>query len=306
MLESRFLETERLLLRKPLKSDLDFFICLYGDRDVMRHIPPEGKPLDTKEAKARFEHLISHWNAHGYGMYLIEWKKTGQLAGYCGLRYLEDTNHIELGYIIDTHFQGKGIATEAASICMNHAQHTLETNSLISVTHPTNHASQNILKKLGFQRYEKLDGTYHGMKHYFFRRSFHEIQKKKPINVIAAIIKQNNRYLFTKRSETEDTAAGFWAPVCGTVKPGESQEDTVKREVKEEVNLVVTAKSKTGELLTDDHGAILHWWTVVIDSGEASVVTDELSEIRWVTLDEMKQLKPVFKRQIEVFENLSE
>ncbi len=123
-------------------------------------------------------------------------------------------------------------------------------------------------------------------------------------NVVAVILEKDGRYLFTKRSEHEDPAPGYWAPVCGKVEPGESQETTVKREVKEEVDLEVVARTKICFFPADDNSAIMHWWKADILSGNARVVTDELSEIRWVTLDEMKWLNPIFQKNIEVFEGL--
>ncbi len=291
------IKTKRLLLRVPRESDLDFFIRLYGNRDVMKYIPPKGEPANKQEAEERLKKLIRHWDTHGYGMFLLEWIKTGEAAGYCGLRYLEETDDIELGYIINQPFWRKGIASEAAIECMNYAWDTLKANNLVSVTNPTNKASQNILKKLGFSRHKNLDGMYYGMKHCFFR-------KEQPHTVIAVILEKDGRYLFTKRSEHEDPAPGYWAPVCGRVEPGESQEEAVKREVKEEVDLEVSARTKICSFPADDNSAILHWWKADILSGDTRVVTDELSETRWVTLGEMKQLTPIFQKNIEVFEGL--
>lgn len=162
------LTTDRLRLRPPAVADLDFFNDLYGDSDVMKYIPPNGKPSSPVEAGERLERLLDHWRKHGYGMFLIEIKNDGLPAGYCGLRYMEGIDKVELGYIISRQYWGEGVASEAASACIQYARNILKTDELISVTSPENMASQKILTRLGFKRTPDLDGIYHGMEHIFF------------------------------------------------------------------------------------------------------------------------------------------
>ncbi|WDP92506.1 MAG: GNAT family N-acetyltransferase [Desulfobacter sp.] len=166
------LETDRLTLRMPQMSDQQFFINLYGNPDVMKHIPPKGQPSTKNEAIQRLETLIAHWRQNGYGMFVLELKAPRSPVGYCGLRYLKETGNLELGYIIDRPHWGMGIASEAAMKCLRFAKESLNTDRIISVTNPGNSGSQKILTKMGFQRCENMDGIYHGMHHHFFVLKF--------------------------------------------------------------------------------------------------------------------------------------
>ncbi len=162
------IETKRLKLRVPEISDQKFFIKLYCNPEVMKHIPPNGKPATFNEAKARLDRLIVHWDRYGYGMFVVELKDSIIPVGYCGLRYLPETDDIELGYIIDQPHWGIGIASEAAKACVQYAETSLNIEQLISVTNPYNFGSQKILTKIGFKHSEHNDGIYHGMLHDFF------------------------------------------------------------------------------------------------------------------------------------------
>lgn len=99
-------------------------------------------------------------------------KKSSSPVGYCGLRYLQETGDIELGYIIDEPYWGIGIATEAVKASVQFAENNLNIDRLISVTNPDNSGSQKILTNIGFKRNEKKDGVYHGLHHHFFVLEF--------------------------------------------------------------------------------------------------------------------------------------
>ena len=123
-------------------------------------------------------------------------------------------------------------------------------------------------------------------------------------DAVVAIIQKEDRFLFIKRSNYIDTAAGYWCPVSGRLEENETQIEALQREVKEEVGLSVKALKKICEIPSHNNQFILHFWTTEIISGEASVASDEATDIRWVTLEQMKQLHPVFDEDIQVFEKL--
>ncbi len=123
-------------------------------------------------------------------------------------------------------------------------------------------------------------------------------------DAVVAIIQKAGSFLFIKRSNYIDTAAGYWCPVSGRVEENETQIEALQREVKEEVGLSVKALKKICQIPSHNNQFILHFWTTEIISGEASVASDEATDFRWVTLEQMKQLQPVFDEDIQVFEKL--
>ena len=71
---------------------------------------------------------------------------------------------------------------------------------------------------------------------------------------------------------------GYWSPPSGRVEPGESQQQTVVREMQEEVGLRVRAVEKVWECETDDGTFLLHWWAVDVIAGELPVGGGVLSQ----------------------------
>lgn len=125
-------------------------------------------------------------------------------------------------------------------------------------------------------------------------------------DAVVAIIQKEDRFLFIKRSDYIDIAVGYWCPVSGRVEENETQVEALEREVMEEVGLSVKALEKVCEIPSHNNLFILHFWTTEIISGEASVTSNEATDFRWVTLEQMKQLDPVFEADIQVFEKLSQ
>ena len=128
--------------------------------------------------------------------------------------------------------------------------------------------------------------------------------KKK--DAVVAIIQKGDTFLFIKRSNYIDVAAGYWCPVSGRVEENETQIEALEREVKEEVGLSVKALNKFCDIPSHNNQFTLHFWTTEIISGEASITSNEATDFRWVTLEQMKQLYPVFDEDIQVFEKLIE
>jgi 8-oxo-dGTP pyrophosphatase MutT (NUDIX family) len=122
---------------------------------------------------------------------------------------------------------------------------------------------------------------------------------------VAAIIQKSNRFLFVKRSNYKESAKGYWCPVTGVIEANETQEEALQREVMEEVGLNVVADKKICQIPTHDKQYTLHFWTTKIISGEARITSNESTDLKWVTLDEMKNLEPVFEEDIQIHQNLN-
>jgi 8-oxo-dGTP diphosphatase len=109
------------------------------------------------------------------------------------------------------------------------------------------------------------------------------------VPVVAAIVEQNGRFLLGHRASSKAS------------EPGESPAQAVVREVREEVGLVVEALHAVAALDTRDGSARIEWWRVRITAGEAHLCNDEHTELRWVTLDEMAALEPMFPEDRAMF-----
>jgi RimJ/RimL family protein N-acetyltransferase len=153
------LETARLLMRPVADDDLDAIAALYADADVMRYIGLRG-PLTYEQTRERVAFMVDHWRKHGFGMWSLRLKDGGEFVGRCGLRTMDNTTEIELGYTLARAFWGRGYATEASRAVVRHAFDTLKLKRLVAIADPANTASVNVMKKLGMA-FERV-GHYYG------------------------------------------------------------------------------------------------------------------------------------------------
>ena len=113
----------------------------------------------------------------------------------------------------------------------------------------------------------------------------------KIIRVTAAIIEKEGKILIAKRKAGDDLFSGLWEFPGGKIEEGETPEECIARELKEELDIEV----EVGELITSNkhkypHGIFeLLAYRVKHVSGE--MVLNDHEEIKWVTADEMSSFE---------------
>jgi RimJ/RimL family protein N-acetyltransferase len=138
------LETARLVLRAPLRSDEPAIVALAGDRRVAENTARIPHPYSAADAAGIFA-AINHKG--GETVFAIE--LDGALIGMCGLDPRPDG--AELGYWLGVPFWGRGYATEAAHAVIDYAFAELGHAVLQSGARVSNPASRRVLEKCGFQ-----------------------------------------------------------------------------------------------------------------------------------------------------------
>lgn len=145
------LETERLRLRHFTHDDLQIMYILGTDPDVIKYADTPCE--DLPEAQERLEQgPLSDYKQYGYGRFAVEYKETGKVIGFCGIKYLPEIDLPEVGYRYLKEYWGKGIGTEAAKICVDFARSDLRIKKLIALIVPENTASIRVAEKLGMTR----------------------------------------------------------------------------------------------------------------------------------------------------------
>lgn len=66
--------------------------------------------------------------------------------GYC---FYPRPEEVEVGYLLDQAFWGKGLATEAAQACLKYGFTNFDVESIVAIVHPENIASQRVAEKIG-------------------------------------------------------------------------------------------------------------------------------------------------------------
>ncbi|BAY80641.1 putative acetyltransferase [Calothrix parasitica NIES-267] len=157
------------LTMEPLQlSDLDSLTAIWSDPEVTRFLPSRGKPIPREKVERASASFVEHWEKRDYGIWKIVEDETDKMLGYCGLRYLDELNEVELLYgLAKTHW-GKGIATKAAKASVSYGFNEANLNRIIALALPENEASKKVIEKTGF-KYEKqihifnLDGLYYSI-----------------------------------------------------------------------------------------------------------------------------------------------
>lgn len=142
-------ETERLFLRKLQDYDVDEIFNIRSDAEMMRYIR---KPqTERNESLGWIEMISAKWDTEKIGFCGIIEKETKDFIGWCGLWKLVETGEIEIGYAVKKEFRGKGYATEAASRILQYGFGDLNLEKIVAVASSENHASQNVMKRIGMK-----------------------------------------------------------------------------------------------------------------------------------------------------------
>lgn len=120
---------------------------------------------------------------------------------------------------------------------------------------------------------------------------------------VVAVLIENDRVLAIKRGPAV-LLPGYWTLPSGRIEEGETQQDALVRESREELGLDVEPGSKIWECPTDDGDWTLHWWTAQRSSSELTPDENEVAEVRWVTASEFLELEPTFVGDREFFERV--
>jgi RimJ/RimL family protein N-acetyltransferase len=141
------IETERLLLRELVNADLDEFVALHRDPEVVRYV----RPLDRAQAQKRLQASGQEWEQRGHGLLAVLERDGGRLLGRVGLRYWPQFRETEAGWLLHRDAWGHGYATEAGRACVDWGFATLAVPYITAMIAPENTRSTRVAQRLGFE-----------------------------------------------------------------------------------------------------------------------------------------------------------
>lgn len=149
------IETERLLLRKLTRDDAEFILDLLNQPSFLRYIGDKG--VRNIEDAVRYLETgpLASYERVGFGLYLVELKKTGAPIGLCGLLKRDTLPDADVGFALLPDYRSQGYAFEAASAVMTYGREVLGLRRILAITSPDNHDSIRLLEKIGL-RFEGL------------------------------------------------------------------------------------------------------------------------------------------------------
>jgi mutator protein MutT len=99
------------------------------------------------------------------------------------------------------------------------------------------------------------------------------------------------RYLLIRRAD-HLPKGGHWCFPGGHLEPGETSRQAVVRELAEETGLHVRILRRLGSVQVRDSGYVLAVWLVAADGQLPRYDPREISEARWIPLDELGTMNP--------------
>jgi RimJ/RimL family protein N-acetyltransferase len=148
--------TDRLVLRPFGAEDVEAHARLYDDPEVTRWLGDGPWLGEVARAHSRktLERFAEEWARHGWGVWAVTDRATGEVMGQCGFKYLQldppgAPPEVELLYALERRHWGRGLASEAAAAAVAHGFGALALPRIVAVARPDNHPSRAVLEKLG-------------------------------------------------------------------------------------------------------------------------------------------------------------
>ncbi len=113
---------------------------------------------------------VAHWEQHGFGLWLLRDRATGEMVGRGGLQqtFVASVHEVEVGWSIVPERWGEGLATELALTSISVAFDDLRLPEVVAFTLPDNIASRRVMEKASFTYEREIQHA--GLPHVLYRR----------------------------------------------------------------------------------------------------------------------------------------
>jgi RimJ/RimL family protein N-acetyltransferase len=155
------LETERLILRPPVREDYEPWAAFVADEEAMRYI---GGVQARSPAWRSLAAMAGSWQLQGFAMFSVIEKATGRWIGRVGPWQPEGWPGTEVGWSIVRSAWGRGYGPEAATASIDWSFDHLGWTEVIHTIDPANQNSKAVAAKLGsrYLRMDELPEPHHG------------------------------------------------------------------------------------------------------------------------------------------------
>lgn len=147
------LETERLIMRPFIQEDAPHFYELNNDPEVVKYTG-DAAFADVETARSFLQHY-QQYKLHGMGRFAVLDKATGDYLGWSGLKYMPETDEVDIGYRFFRHCWGKGYATESSRAFLQYGFEKLGLERIVARSMEENTASIRVIEKLGLRFVKK-------------------------------------------------------------------------------------------------------------------------------------------------------
>ncbi|HEX3831996.1 MAG TPA: GNAT family N-acetyltransferase [Solirubrobacteraceae bacterium] len=148
---------ERVRTRRLIAERLDpdhepFLARLALDPRVYPTLWPFPHPPTEADVQDGLRRQLTLWERHGFGLWLLRDRATGEFVGRGGLEYTDAPGRlsVEVAWAIVPERWGQGLATELGRAAVRTGFQELDLTELVALTLPHNAASRRVMEKVGF------------------------------------------------------------------------------------------------------------------------------------------------------------
>jgi ribosomal-protein-alanine N-acetyltransferase len=158
-----YLETERLILRDVLESDLEGMFELDSNPIVHKYLG--NNPIKTKEQAVKYINFIrEQYEEHGIGRFTAIEKSSGDFIGWSGIKLNTGEKEAlngkqdfyDIGYRFIPRYWGKGYASESSFATLDFGFKELNIETMCGAADVNNIGSNKVLKKIGLNFIEEF------------------------------------------------------------------------------------------------------------------------------------------------------
>ncbi|GAB3477195.1 GNAT family N-acetyltransferase [Amycolatopsis cihanbeyliensis] len=131
------------------RADAPAVLRVFADPEMSRFL--EADLSDPARAKEMVERRLDYQGPEGTGHWVVE--LGGTVVGLAHLRpsWELPVEGAEIGWFVDGAYGGRGLATEAAALLLEHGFDTVGLPAVWALVHEANLASRKLAERLGFQ-----------------------------------------------------------------------------------------------------------------------------------------------------------
>jgi ribosomal-protein-alanine N-acetyltransferase len=142
------LVTERLEMRPMRREDEERLHAIWSHPTTLAELRYDGE-YTRAMTQERIADKRAHQAVHGFAIWTVVERLSGEVVGDCGLQMLEGGPDVEVGWRMAPDRRGRGYATEAGRASLDAGFGTLGMDRIVAITHPDNAASRRVMEKLG-------------------------------------------------------------------------------------------------------------------------------------------------------------
>ena len=142
------LTTQRLVLLPPSADAEDLYVRFYTDEFASRFY---GGPLSAEAAWLRLATDLGSWHLQGFGVWVIQRQREGDLVGVCGFWQGKGWPR-ELTWWLLPEARGVGFANEASRAAVAHAYSVFRWETVETYMTDANEAAKALVRRLNGSR----------------------------------------------------------------------------------------------------------------------------------------------------------